>query len=53
MTEADTILVRLTEITRLLEQHRAASFLLELERSELTLRLRGTGWTHPSTEAAA
>jgi hypothetical protein len=53
MSDADTLLARLAELTRLLEEHRAAEFLLENERMALQLRLRGTGWKPPSTEAGA
>ena len=44
---AAAILDRLTEIARLLESHRAAMFLLDQERSELQMRLRGSDWQPP------
>jgi hypothetical protein len=44
---ADAILTRLTEIARLIESHRAALYLLDLERLELQTRLRGSDWRPP------
>jgi hypothetical protein len=41
----DEILGRLGELANLLEGHRAAIFLLELERDDLRTKLRAAGWT--------
>jgi hypothetical protein len=42
---------RLVEIARLIESHRTAIFLLEQERSELRVKLPGTGWKPPEVPA--
>lgn len=50
MTEpADSILTRLAEISRAIEEHRAVIYRLEVERLEQQLRLRASGWKPPST----
>lgn len=45
------IIEKLVEIARLIEQHRAAIFVLEDERLELQQRLRSWGWEPPRTGA--
>ena len=47
---ADVILTRLAEISRQIESHRAAAYLLDLERLDLQTRLRAAGWEPPNTE---
>ena len=46
MTE-DEVLSRLAEISRLIESHRTAIFVLEQERFELQAKLRTSGWKPP------
>lgn len=48
---ADAILSRLAEISKLIESHRAAVFLLDQERAELQGTLRGTDWNSPELAA--
>jgi hypothetical protein len=43
----DAILDRLVEIARLIEAHRAAAYILEIEREELQAKLRASGWKPP------
>ena len=40
----DAILDRLAELSRQIEAHRAAVFVLDLERQELQAKLRSAGW---------
>lgn len=44
---AEDILTRLSELSRQIEAHRAAQFLLEQERLELYAKLRAAGWKPP------
>jgi hypothetical protein len=44
---ADAILERLAELARLIESHKAAAFVLDLERLELQAKLRASGWIPP------
>lgn len=46
MTPAD-LLTRLAALSRQIEVHQAAVWLLEAERLELRNRLRQSGWTPP------
>lgn len=48
---ADAILARLVEISRHIESHKAAQFILEQERVELYGQLRASGWTPPEVPA--
>jgi hypothetical protein len=41
------VLDRLAELARQIESHKAAVFLLELERADLQAGLRDTDWTPP------
>jgi hypothetical protein len=47
MDSEDEILSRLAEISRLIESHRTAVWLLKRERSELLPKLPATGWKPP------
>ena len=43
----DAILDRLAELSRQIEAHRAAVFVLDLERQDLQAKLRSAGWQPP------
>jgi hypothetical protein len=44
---AEEILARLVELARRIEEHKAAAYVLELERLELQGKLRAAAWTPP------
>jgi hypothetical protein len=48
----DAVLDRLVEIARLIESHRTAIFLLELEQSALRTKLPAEGWKPPEVTPA-
>jgi len=45
--EPEAIVQRLTELSRLIEEHRTAAFLLKAERDRLRWRLRRSDWRPP------
>jgi hypothetical protein len=47
---ADTILERLAELSKLIEAHGAAQFILEQERLALYAQLRASGWKPPEVK---
>jgi hypothetical protein len=44
---ADEILARLAELSKLIESHKAAAYVLELERFDLQTKLRASTWQPP------
>jgi hypothetical protein len=48
---ADEILAELVTLSRQLEEHHAAAWLLERRRDELRAQLRGAGWQPPEVHA--
>jgi hypothetical protein len=51
VSSSDTILQRLAAISKSIEEHAAATFLLERERLELQQQLRALDWKPPGTSA--
>ena len=48
---SDEILAELATLSRQLEEHHAAAWLLERRRDELRAQLRGAGWTPPQVDS--